>query len=182
MHLETERLILRAFAPGDAEIFAAYRSDPEVARYQSWEAPYSLEQARLFIAALQGVAPGRPGEWYQVALELRATGRLIGDCAFQISAAMPRQAEMGFSLARAYQGQGYMTEAGRRLLASLFTEFGLHRVYAFCDTENLGSARLLERLGLRREGCFVDSLWFKGRWASEYAYAILRREWERRPG
>jgi RimJ/RimL family protein N-acetyltransferase len=71
-----------------------------------------------------------------------------------------------------------MTEAARRLLDYLFETFGLHRVSAICDVENTASARVLERLGMRREGHFVESVWFKGRWGSEYGYALLRREWE----
>lgn len=177
--LETDRLLLRAFQLADAEGLAAYRSDPEVARYQSWEAPYSLAQAQALIGALPGVPLGRPGEWYQIALQLKSTGQLIGDCAFQVLADAPQQAEIGFSLARAYQGQGFMTEAGRCLLAYLFGACALHRVRAFCDVENTASVRVLERLGMRRESHSIDSLWFKGRWASEYGYAILRQEWER---
>jgi RimJ/RimL family protein N-acetyltransferase len=176
--LETERLILRSFTPADAEVFAAYRSDPAVARYQSWEAPYSLAQAKAFIEKLAPVQPGTPGEWYQLALQLKASGQHIGDCAFLVLAEVPQQAEIGFTLARAHQGQGYMTEAARRLLDYLFETFGLHRVSAICDVENTASARVLERLGMRREGHFVESVWFKGRWGSEYGYALLRREWE----
>jgi RimJ/RimL family protein N-acetyltransferase len=178
MFWETERLILRSFGPADAEDFAAYRSDPEVARYQGWEAPYSLAQAQAFID-LQGlVTPGTPGQWYQIALQLKASGQLIGDCAFRVLADTSRQAEIGFTLARAYQRLGYMTEAAGGLLNYLFETFALHRVRAICDVENTASARVLERLEMRREGLFVESTWFKGRWSSEYWYALLRREWE----
>jgi RimJ/RimL family protein N-acetyltransferase len=178
--LETERLILRSFRPADAEDLAAYRSDPAVARYQSWEAPYSLAKAKAFVDALEPIRPGTPGEWYQLALQLKASGQLIGDCAFLVLVEVSQQAEIGFTLARAYQGQGYMTEAARRLLDYLFETFALHRVCAICEVENAASARLLERLGMRREACYVESVWFKGRWSSEYGYALLRREWEQR--
>jgi aminoglycoside 6'-N-acetyltransferase len=177
-HLETDRLILRAFQDDDLYSFVAYRSDPAVAHYQSWEAPYSPVQAAEFIEELKGVQPGQPGEWYQVAIALKTTGEMIGDCAFHVLAEDPLQAEMGFTLAALYQGQGYGSEAVTCLLAYLFDDLSLHRVRAFCDVENLASARLLERVGLRREGHFIENLWFKGRWASEYAYAILRREWQ----
>ena len=176
--LETGRLILRSFRPADAEEFAVYRSDPAVAHYQSWEVPYSLAKAKDFIKALEPARPGIPGEWYQLALQLKASGQLIGDCAFLVLAEVPQQAEIGFTLARSYQGQGYMTEAARRLLDYLFETFALHRVCAVCDVENAASARVLERLRMRREAHFVESVWFKGRWSSEYGYALLRREWE----
>ncbi len=178
--LVTERLLLRSFRDADIETFSAYRSDPEVARYQGWNAPYSIAQAREFIAEMQSTRPATPGEWYQVAIELKSSGELIGDCAFCVLAGDERQAEIGFTLARAYQGQGYATEAVTRLLDYLFGAVCLHRVRANCDVENLASTKLLERIGMRREGEFVENIWFKGRWGSEYWYAILAREWAAR--
>ncbi len=178
LHLETPRLILRPFQERDAEDFSRYRSDPEVARYQGWEPPFYLEQAQRFIEAMQSIGPGRPGEWYQFAIERKDTNMLIGDCAFKVLAEDHRQAEIGFTLARDYQGQGYATEAVGRLLRYLFVDSQLHRVIANCDPQNEASERLLTRLGLRHEGHFVESLWFKGGWADEDWYAILRREWE----
>jgi aminoglycoside 6'-N-acetyltransferase len=176
--LETERLILRSFRAADADTFAAYRSDPLVAQYQGWEAPYALDTARLFCAEMSRQPVGIPGEWCQRALELKAGGEMIGDVAFCVLKEDDRQAEIGFTLSRRYQGQGYATEALRRLLAYLFDELQLHRVRANCDPQNTASSRLLERLGLRLEGHMRQSLWFKGRWADEYWYAILREEWQ----
>jgi RimJ/RimL family protein N-acetyltransferase len=174
--LETPRLILRPFEERDIPAFSAYRSDPEVARYQGWEAPFLSAEAARFVTEMIQACPGRPGEWYQTAIELKADREMIGDCAFHISAD-GRQAEIGYTLSRSFQGQGYASEALARLLDYLFFDLNLHRVHANLDPENLPSARLLERLGLRREGHFVESLWFKGRWADEAWYAILQREW-----
>ena len=179
IHLETPRLILRPFQETDLEAFSAYRSDPQVARYQSWEAPFTLEQAAAFIREMQSTQPGTPGAWYQLAIERKSTPGLIGDCAFHVFAQDPRQAEIGFSLARAFQGQGYASEAVHRLLDYLFSELDLHRVSAICDAENHASARLLERVGMRREGHFIENIWFKGAWGSEYSYALLQAEWNR---
>ena len=181
--LDTPRLRLRPFRPADAPAFAAYRSDPRVAEYQGWDAPYPLERAQAFIDAMLASQPGQPGEWYQLAIELRAGGALLGDCAFKLLAHDPRQAEIGMTLAAGAQGQGYALEAGACLLDALFRGYDLHRVQANCDVLNAPSYRLMERLGMRREAHFVENLWFKGRWSSEYWYAILRSEWlARRPG
>jgi RimJ/RimL family protein N-acetyltransferase len=174
---ETDRLNLRPFEDRDAQAFSDYRSDPEVARYQGWEAPYSLKQAAAFVAEMKAAHPGMPGRWYQLAIERKCSGETIGDCAFQILMEDPRQAEVGFTLARPYQGQGFATEALTRLLDYLFLDLELHRVRANIDPENRASARLLERVGMRHEGHFIDSLWLKGSWCSEDWYAILRREW-----
>jgi RimJ/RimL family protein N-acetyltransferase len=175
--LQSERLLLRPFQDADIAPFAAYRSDPEIARYQSWEPPVTLEQAARFVNEMKHARPGVQGEWYQWAVERKAAAGLIGDCAFQILPHDPRQAEIGFSFARAHQGQGFAAEAVSRLLDYLFDDLALHRVIAITDAENVAAARLLERLGLRREGMLVENVWFKGAWGSELLYALLRREW-----
>jgi RimJ/RimL family protein N-acetyltransferase len=182
--LETARLILRPFQEEDAVEFASYRSDPEVARYQGWEAPYSLEKARDFVQQMKSIYPGENGFWYQFAIELKDSPLdappLIGDCAFHLLAEDPSQAEIGFTLSRPYQGLGYASEAVSCLLDWIFEEFDLHRVRANCDVENLPSARLLERLGMRQEAHFIESQWWRGRWSSEFWFAILRSEWAAR--
>jgi aminoglycoside 6'-N-acetyltransferase len=177
MVLETQRLKLRSFQKSDLAPFVAYRSDPEVARYQGWDAPYPVEKAAAFIQEMAQAIPNTNGDWYQFAVELKQSGALIGDCAFHTLPEDNRQAEIGFSFARSYQGFGYATEAVKRLLAYLFADLNLHRVQAICDVENTASARLLERVGMRQEAHFVDSIWFKGAWGSEYLYALLQYEW-----
>lgn len=175
--LATERLLLRSFQDSDIEPFSAYRSDPEVARYQDWEPPFPVERATRFVEAMKKAKVNVPGEWYQVAIELKANGQLIGDCAIHTLADDPNQAEIGFSLSTDNQGHGYATEAVTRLLDYLFGEVQLHRVVAICDVENSASFRLLERIGMRREAHLVENIWFKGKWGSEYSYAILHHEW-----
>ncbi len=174
--LRTPRLLLRRFAEADAGPFAAYRNDPDVARYQGWETPYGLDQAAELVRQQATCDPGVTGEWLQIAIEHAATGALVGDCAFKLSADQ-RQATIGATLARAYQGEGYAAEAITRLLDYLFQTVGLHRVVADTDARNTPAWTLLERLGFRREGHVVQGVWFKGSGADEYQYAILRDEW-----
>ena len=177
MILETQRLKLRPFQMSDLDPFVAYRSDPEVARYQGWDAPYPVEKAAAFIEEMAQATPDTNGHWYQFAVELKQNGGMIGDCAFHTLSEDNRQAEIGFSFACSYQGFGYATESVKRLLDYFFADLGLHRVQAICDVENTASARLLERVGMRREAHFVDNTWFKGAWGSEYLYALLQYEW-----
>ena len=103
---------------------------------------------------------------------------MIGDCAFRRLSKDHAQAEIGFTIARPHQGQGYATEALIALLGYLFDELEVHRVYANCDPDNMPSIRLLQKIGLRHEGRFIESLWLRGSWVSEDWYAILRREWK----
>jgi RimJ/RimL family protein N-acetyltransferase len=176
--LETERLILRRFVDSDLVPFLAYRNDPEVARYQAWESCTERE-ATAMIEEMKSLQPGIPCEWFQFAIELRETAALIGDCALKVEQD-GQQAEIGFTLSREHQGKGYAQEAVSRLLDYAFRDLRLHRVVAITDRENEPSIALLERLGMRREGCFVQNVWFKERWASEYLYAVLEDEWLRR--
>ncbi|GAA4372364.1 GNAT family protein [Hymenobacter koreensis] len=175
--LAADRVHLRRLQPQDAAAFAAYRADPNVSRYQSWET-YSLQQAVDFVATYGPAAiPGAPGEWRQLAIALRATDELIGDCALHLTADDPRIAEIGITLAPVHQGHGYAHEALRLLLGYCFQELHLHRVYAITDALNTPAAQLLEGVGMRREGHFRQHVWFKGAWGDEFLYAVLREEW-----
>ncbi len=174
--LETTRLRLRHFTDADLALFMAYRNDPEVAKYQGWEG-ISEPEARAFIQEQKEIQPGVPGQWFQIAIELKETGILVGDCALKIEEHDERQAEIGYTLSRAYQGCGIASEAVSCVLEYAFVALGLHRVIAITDCENAASVALLEHLGLRREGHFRKNVWFKGKWADEYLYAMLQEEW-----
>jgi RimJ/RimL family protein N-acetyltransferase len=174
--LFTARLVLRRFVENDLPAFHAYRNDPILARHQSWEA-FNLTEAAAFIHEHQAKGAGLPGQWLQIAIVRRDSDELIGDCAFQVHAEDIRQATVGITLAQEYQQQGYAAEAMTCLLQHLFETMKLHRVMADTDPGNTASMKLLERLGLRHEGHLKQSLWFKGRWADEYLYAILSDEW-----
>ena len=173
--LATPRLVLRRFRAGDADSFAAYRADPEVARYQGWDT-CSRADAVSFIDAQLARAPFEPGRWTQVAVELADEGTLIGDCALRMEGAAARQAELGFTFARGYQGQGYATEAVSHLLDYAFERLALHRIFAVADARNLRALALAERVGMRREGEFRDAEWFKGEWTTTVLYALLESE------
>jgi RimJ/RimL family protein N-acetyltransferase len=173
---ETERLVLRRFRVEDAEAFAAYRSDPDVARFQSWDAPVSLAEAVRHLRRFAVADPSVPG-WFQYAVEHRAEGVLIGDIGVRLEDNL-MQAEIGYTFAPSFQGKGYATEAVRMVLDRLFAT-GIHRVSAGCDARNTASARLLERLGFRREGLRVEFTWIKGEWTDELLFGLLARDWAR---
>jgi aminoglycoside 6'-N-acetyltransferase len=175
--LRTDRLILRRFTTDDIESFAAYRSDPDVARYQSWDRPFKRAQAQDFIEALADTDPDTPGEWFQFAVVEASSGVHIGDLAALVDGADPRLARIGFTLARAAHGNGYATEAATGLLDYLFVARHKHRVAANCDIRNAPSIAVLERLGMRREAHHRESSWWKGEWTDELVYATLAGEW-----
>lgn len=174
--LETPRLVLRRFNEEDMPAFLAYRNDPEVARYQSWHS-ITESQAKDFINKQKSIQPGMPAEWFQFAIELKVSGVLIGDCGVKVNQEETRQAEFGITLSLPYQGKGLAYEAVTCMLDYAFNILGLHRVIAITDCLNQSSVMLLERLGMRREGHFIQNIWFKGAWGDEYLYAILQQEW-----
>ena len=88
-----------------------------------------------------------------------------------------RGGELGFIIHPEHHGNGYATEASRPLLDWAFGDLGLHRVIGRTEARNTGSARVLEKLGMRREAHLVENEWVKGEWQSELVYAILDREW-----
>lgn len=167
------RVVVRRFAAPDAAPLAAYRSDPEVSRYQAWECPYPLAEAERFVAGLTGIGPGRPGTWFQFAVALGPEEVLIGDVALRTSRSEPRQAELGFSLARDRQGSGYASEAVGAVVDYAFGTLALHRIVALTDARNRPAQELLERLGFRCEGELRESVWSGGAWADERLYARL---------
>lgn len=174
--LTTARLALRRFRKADSELLLAMRSDPEVARYQSWSTA-SREGINTFIERQQQVEPGMAGEWFQFAVTLQENGTLIGDCGLHVLAEDVRLAEIGYTFSRTFQGQGYATEAVRAILDYAFGALGLQRISAICDVRNSGSMGVLERLGFRREGHTLQAFWNRGTWVDEYLYALLRDEW-----
>lgn len=177
VEIVTERLSLRPFQVDDLEAFVAYRSDPEVARYQSWNSTYSRADAESFLSSQRKLAFGQPGEWLQLAIVDRRTGMLCGDCGVQVVTDQPATAEVGVTLAQANQGKGLATEALTALLTELFQQRGIHRIFANADDRNVPIQRLLERLGFRCEARLVEADWFKGAWSTLRLYAILDREW-----
>jgi RimJ/RimL family protein N-acetyltransferase len=175
MIFQSARLIARRLEARDLASFAAYRNDPDVARYQSWTS-FSHEEAGEFIASMTLKNPGDAG-WFQFALQSRDDSSLVGDCGLRIIEGNRRLAEIGFAIARAHWSKGYASEAVRSLLNYAFNTFGLHRVTASADPRNAASCRVLEKAGMVREAHHRKSLWFKGEWADDAVFAALREDW-----
>jgi RimJ/RimL family protein N-acetyltransferase len=100
---------------------------------------------------------------------------VIGDVSLTVGE--HRQGEIGFILHPDHQGRGYATEAAEALLALAFEHYRLHRVAGRLEARNAASARVLEKLGMRREAHLIENEWVKGEWQSELVYALLAREW-----
>jgi RimJ/RimL family protein N-acetyltransferase len=176
IELLSQRCSLRLFSERDLPIFARYRAEPAVARYQSWSS-YSLQDAQQLYKTLAKTAFGAPGTWFQIAIADKRDDTLLGDCALHFLED-DQQVEIGFTLAPEHQGQGLAKEAVSRLLDYVFMEMGKHRVIAVTDAENIPAKKLLASLGFRQEAHFIKNIFFKGRWSDECLFACLGSEWK----
>ena len=175
--IETARLLLRPFTMDDLDELYSFHSRPDVARYLYWDAR-TRDETRAALETKIGQAElHEDGGTFNIAAELRETGALIGELSLFGRSPEHRQGEIGFVFHPVYHGRGLATEASREILRLGFAGLGLHRIYGRCDARNTPSARLMERLGMRREAHFVENEIFKGEWSDELVYAMLRREW-----
>lgn len=173
--LQTQQLLLRKLKPADLPQLAHYRDKPDVARFQSWE-HYTLQDAEKLYAQQHSLAFNSDETWYQLAVERREDGALIGDIGIHFFDE-GRQAELGMTFDVGYQKQGYAREAMRALIALLFNDFAKHRLTAVVDTRNTRAVNLLEKLGFRREAHYRQNIFFKGAWGDEYLYALLKSDY-----
>jgi RimJ/RimL family protein N-acetyltransferase len=180
--LETERLVLRAYRLSDFDGLFAIQSDESVARWLYLEARDADQTRELLRRKIEGASLSAEDEWLSAAVTLRATGELVGDVALHWVSVEHRTGEIGFVFLPAHHGQGYATEASRAVLGFAFDTMGLHRVVGRTEARNVGSARVLEKLGMRREAHLVENEWVKGEWQSELVYALLEREWRAATG
>ncbi|MDP5226260.1 MULTISPECIES: GNAT family N-acetyltransferase [Arthrobacter] len=175
--IRTARLLLRPMTGDDVEPMLRYKSLPDVVRYVPY-GPLSREDIAERITTRWGRTElTEPGQGMTLAIEEQGTGRLVGDVVLFWHSAENRSGEVGYILAPDAMGLGYATEAAEMMLRLAFEELGLHRVVARLDERNAASARLAERLGMRREARMVDEEWCKDEWCTMLIYALLEDEW-----
>jgi [ribosomal protein S5]-alanine N-acetyltransferase len=177
MKLETERLILRDFVKEDWQRVLEYQSDPLYLRYYEW-AERTPEAAREFVGWFLDHQKQKPRIKFQLAIVLKSNNQLIGNCGIRMDKANALQADIGYELDPKYWNHGYATEAAHAIVDFGFSSFGLHRVWSWCVADNVGSAHVLEKLGMRLEGRLRENEFYKGRWWDTLMYAILIHEWE----
>jgi RimJ/RimL family protein N-acetyltransferase len=177
LSLESERLLLRPFSADDFEALFAIQSRADVARWLYWEPRDAAEVRTGLQRRIKGSSFRKDSDSLSFAVVLKATSEVIGEGSLFLLSAEHRQAEIGFVFHPDHHGRGYATETARLLLQLAFEEFGMHRVIGRLEPRNTASARLLERLGMRREAHFVENEFVKGEWQSELVYALLEHEW-----
>lgn len=176
VHVITERLLLRDFTPDDWRALHDVESRAEVARYQSFE-PRTVAESRAYVAGACEEAKKETREIYDLAVKLVSEDRLIGRCGLGLTDPDLGEGMLWFTMHPAYWRRGYATEAAHGLVDFGFRELRLHRIWADCDPANVASIRVLEKLGMQREGHLRENTWLKGAWVDSLIFAILAREW-----
>lgn len=175
--LVTSRLVLRRLTLSDAPTLFRIRSHPAITHFQIWEPP-DVDEVVAFIEQQMALDLEVPETWFQLAITIKESGFLVGDCGLHFFERDPHQVEIGFNLAPDHQGNGYAFEALTAVLDFLFNGLDKHRVFASTDPRNKPAIKLLRSIGMRQEAHFKESYWFKGEWTDDLIFAILQREWE----
>lgn len=175
--LETARLTVRAFRADDLDALHAILARGDVNRFL-YSGASTRAHTRAALRRKIGQAELRAGvRRLSLAAELRETGELVGSLTLFLRSAVHRRGEIGFVFHPDHHGRGLATEAAVELLRIGFADAGLRRIEGRCDARNIASARVLERIGMRREAHFVENEWVKDEWTDELVYALLDREW-----
>jgi len=177
MKLETERLILRDYVKEDLGRVLEYQFDPLYLRYNKWT-ERTPESAQEFVGWFLDQQIQTPRIKYQLAVVLKSINQLIGNCGVRMEKANDVEANIGYELNPQYWNYGYATEAAHTVVDFGFQHFGVHRIWADLVADNVGSAHVLEKLGMKLEGRLREKTYFKRRWWDALVYAILADEWE----
>jgi RimJ/RimL family protein N-acetyltransferase len=175
MEIVTQRLVLRELRESDLEAASALYSNAAYRRYEG-KLQSKEELAPDFQASL-GLARQEPRERYILAVTISPDDQLCGSVDLKEGRRSIREWEMGWGMHPALWGQGYATEAAREMLRFAFGELKAHRVMASCHADNLASARVMEKLGMAREGRRRKVRLLNEQWWDELMYAILERDW-----
>jgi RimJ/RimL family protein N-acetyltransferase len=177
LEIETARLLLREFTMEDWPEVMAYMSDPRYQRFYP-ESDISPETIRELMVERYLDDPLEPTpHMMQLAITIKPIPQVVGSCGVRMDSPDAVKADIGYELLPAVWGRGYATEAAGAMVRHGFETFKVHRIWAHCTAENMASRRVLEKLGLRREGQLRENEYFRGRWWDTLIYGILESEW-----
>jgi ribosomal-protein-alanine N-acetyltransferase len=171
MNLTTERLLLRDYKVEDWERVHIYGSDPDFSKYELW-GPNTLEDTHKFLAEMVQQSETHPRYKFDIAVCLKESELLIGGCGIRRETELSQVANLGWGISPEFQGKGYATEAARALIEYGFKKLNLSIIYATCDTRNIPSYKVMEKLGMERVGFIKGTKEVKGHIRDSYRYEI----------
>lgn len=186
-HLETARLYLRPFEEGDYPLILKISSDPDTVKYlYHWGHPGTTPEsdAHRFLSYALGEWGKRPIRAREYCIVLKETGETLGDGSVEYCGDHGDVAEIGWILTPEHRGKGYVTEMGRELIRYAFEEMKVGKVIAHCDTRNIPSYRVMERLHMHLESTEKECRPAKtegGKKSDEFTYALFREDWVKWP-
>jgi RimJ/RimL family protein N-acetyltransferase len=175
--LTTPRLKIREYGLDDFQGVHGYSSDEETVKFMTW-GPNTPEETRNFIDLAISQQSVNPRINFHFVIHLQDRNRIIGGCGIHLIAPDYRMAAIGYCINKTFWGLGFATESVVTLLHFGFDKQNLHRIIGTCDTRNVGSARVMEKNGMRQEARYIKNIWQKGGWRDSYLYAILSSEWK----
>ncbi|WP_286753325.1 MULTISPECIES: GNAT family N-acetyltransferase [Sphingobacterium] len=176
MRIDSERLAIRPIMPEDSRAIFGYRSDKETNKYQGW-IPDSLAEVDEFIAKNPNTF-NLPESWFQLVMTDKIAKAVIGDIGVHFFGAEHLQVELGCTIKKEFQQQGYAKEGLKTVIEALFRQYHKHRITTSVAPENKASRQLLTSLGFRQEAHFVKSYFHNGQWEDDVVFAILAEEWK----
>ncbi|HYZ01617.1 MAG TPA: GNAT family protein [Candidatus Binatia bacterium] len=171
----TAPITLREFEDGDVDAATAWISDPAVTRFMTWD-PGDRARAAAWLRQVAADAEALPRTSWELAVVEVETGLVVGAGRLTVRDAQHRCGDIGYVLRRDRWGRGLGSEVARQLVERGFERVGLHRIEATCDVENVASARVLEKAGLRLEGRLRERFQVRGEWRDLLLYAALARD------
>lgn len=173
--IETERLHLKPIERTDASALFDYRSDAVTNKFQGW-IPKKIEDAYEYINKTTSEFDV-VDSWFQLVIIDKNSNQIIGDIGVHFLDADKKQVELGITVAKIQQREGFATEALKGIITYLFDTFNKRRITASIDPDNKNSIKLFERLGFRKEAHFKESLLINEVWKDDVIFAILKNEW-----
>ena len=169
--IETTRLLLRPYVIEDWAHVHTYAAIPEFSRFEAW-GPNSVEDTKRFVGECIASMSEQPILGYQLAVVHREADRLIGGCTLKRKKVDIQQAFLGYAIHPDFQCRGYATEVGAALVEFGFNSLQLVRIYAECNTQNIASRRVMEKLGMRMVSLRKNRRESKGVMVDTYEYEL----------
>ena len=181
IRLTTKKLLLRPFSLDDVDDVLTYTNDPEWARYQVdiLPVPCTRKDAEALVSLFSDHS-----KWDAIGIlqifAITLEGKVIGEIVLnqRNEDLKNERIELTYSLSRQHWGKGLMTEATRAVMNWAFQTYSFNRMFAYCDPRNIGSRRVLEKLGMKREGQLRSHLKWNNEFRDQLYYGILRAEWK----
>jgi ribosomal-protein-alanine N-acetyltransferase len=175
--LETERLHLRRISTRDANDIFEYASDPEVAKFVTWEHHRSIADSIHYVRMIvNSYSRGEPSPW---GIILKEEQKLIGTGGFHWWLYEHSRAEVGYTISARYWNRGLMTEALKAIIEFGFEKMMLNRIEAKCYVQNAPSEKVLQKCGMKFEGILRESLYVKEEFRDLKMYSIIKSEYEK---